>query len=121
MAERYFLEDERLSARLHDKKGVPIYAGDLLRSPHFKGSERQAPLPLPCRSAVPLRLNLGDEQMFYVAACLVPFIGALQRYAVAYGYEGKSKATARDEAWRVWVILVIACCLFVVARQFEAV
>ena len=48
--------------------------------------------------------------MFYVAGVAIPFICALLRYAVAYGYQGVS----RDAAWQsakgalTWGVCVIA-------------
>lgn len=44
--------------------------------------------------------------MFYAfIPYAVPFIAALQRYAVAYGYEGKTRLQSWHEAKGVFVLL----------------
>ena len=50
---------------------------------------------------------------FYIVAFIVPFIAALQRYSVAYGYEGKSKQEAFKSARMTFTGLSFIVAIFV--------
>lgn len=41
--------------------------------------------------------------MIYIALIILPFIASLQRYAVSYGYEGKTKQEAFKSAKGIFI------------------
>jgi hypothetical protein len=45
--------------------------------------------------------------LFYICSIAAPSIASLQRYAVAYGYEGRSKKEALQSARGVFVIVAL--------------
>ena len=45
--------------------------------------------------------------MFWIAAVAAPFLAGLQRYAVAYGYQGVSRRAAWDSAWKTTVMAAL--------------
>jgi len=53
---------------------------------------------------------------FYIAAASLPFIGALHRYAVSYGFRGVSRRVAWGEAWRLGAVLTVVSVFAVVTK-----
>jgi hypothetical protein len=49
--------------------------------------------------------------LFYTCLVAVPVIAALQRFSVAYGYEGITRAAARRQARNVFVMLAMICAI----------
>lgn len=58
--------------------------------------------------------------LFWTAIVVTPLIAATQRYAVAYGYEGFTKAHARDQfKWTAIGVAVFFCLPIAVAYLCE--
>ncbi len=53
----------------------------------------------------------------WIAACTLPLVGGLHRYAVSYGYRGVSRKTALLEAWWVGTCLSVISVLYVVYME----
>lgn len=54
---------------------------------------------------------------FYLACVAFPFVAALQRYAVAYGYEGVTEEEAKHSATGVLMIASIISIVVLVVRS----
>lgn len=56
--------------------------------------------------------------MYWIAAIALPFVASLQRYAVAYGYEGVSRSDALKSARCVFAIAAIVSGLLIIAKFY---
>lgn len=56
--------------------------------------------------------------MYWIAAIALPFVASLQRYAVAYGYEGVGRAEAFKSARCVFGIAATISGLLVLAKFY---
>ncbi len=51
-----------------------------------------------------------------ITAILMPFIGAIQHFAVQYGYKGKSKLESIQAAERVFIMILLLMVLWYAAH-----
>lgn len=57
--------------------------------------------------------------LFYTIVIIFPLIAGLQRYAVAYGYDGQTKAQAWNSARIASAVVAFIMVILVIAKQFE--